>query len=66
MQSGRHVAGEPPRRFRYRNKATMATMGRSSAAAEPVLDIELRGVPAWLAYDRGPRLILREHQDRRG
>ena len=89
----RTLAGEPTSQpFRYRDKGTMATIGRSRAVAELPLGIKLRGFPAWLAwlglhlvmlagfrnrisvfvnwawnwltYDRGPRLILREHQDR--
>lgn len=58
MQSGRHVArqivrqmaGEPLRPFRYRDKGTMATIGRSRAVAELPLGIKLRGFPAWLAW----------------
>lgn len=60
MQSGRHVArqicciaaGQPAPRapFRYRNKGTMATIGRSRAVAELPLGIKLRGFPAWLAW----------------
>jgi NADH:ubiquinone reductase (H+-translocating) len=56
---GRHVAarsaaGEGRRRrtrpFRYRDKGTMATIGRSRAVAELPLGITLRGFPAWLAW----------------
>jgi NADH dehydrogenase len=70
MQSGRHVARQiaadptasdptaaSPRTtpFRYRDKGTMATIGRSRAVAElPVpftrLGIKLRGFPAWLSW----------------
>ena len=84
------MAGEPLRPFHYRDKGTMATIGRSRAVAELPLGIKLRGFPAWLAwlglhlvtlagfrnrisvlvnwawnwltYDRGPRLILRQHE----
>jgi NADH dehydrogenase len=60
MQSGRHVARQiaarasgraadtPP--FRYRDKGTMATIGRSRAVAELPLGIKLRGFPAWLSW----------------
>ena len=60
IQSGRHVArqiccvaaGRPAPRapFRYRDKGTMATIGRSRAVAELPLGIKLRGFPAWLAW----------------
>ena len=60
IQSGRHVArqicciaaGRPAPRepFRYRDKGTMATIGRSRAVAELPFGIKLRGFPAWLAW----------------
>ena len=58
MQSGRHVArqilrrteGRPTEPFRYRDKGTMATIGRSRAVAELPLGIRLQGFPAWLAW----------------
>lgn len=58
MQSGRHAArqvvrrldGKPTEPFRYRDKGTMATIGRSRAVAELPLGIRLRGFPAWLAW----------------
>lgn len=59
MQSGRHVAaqirhrveGRPGTvRFRYRDKGTMATIGRSRAVAELPFGISLTGLPAWLAW----------------
>lgn len=58
MQSGRHAArqvlrrldGRPTEPFRYRDKGTMATIGRSRAVAELPLGIHLRGFPAWLAW----------------
>jgi NADH dehydrogenase len=60
IQSGRHVArqiccvasGRPAPRapFHYRDKGTMATIGRSRAVAELPFGIKLRGFPAWLAW----------------
>lgn len=58
MQAGRHVArqirreleGKPSTSFRYRNKGTMATIGRRAAVAELPLRIKLRGAPAWVAW----------------
>jgi NADH dehydrogenase len=58
MQSGRHVARQIARTvegvgtepFRYRDKGTMATIGRSRAVAELPFGIKLRGFPAWLAW----------------
>ena len=58
MQSGRHVArqiirrlgGRPTEPFRYRDKGTMATIGRRAAVAELPGHIRLRGGPAWLAW----------------
>ncbi len=58
MQSGRHVArqirrlleGRPTEPFRYRDKGTMATIGRRSAVAELPGGIRLWGAPAWLAW----------------
>lgn len=57
-QQGRHAAdqivarlrGEPSRPFRYRDKGTMATIGRRSAVAELPLGLKLRGTPGWLAW----------------
>jgi NADH dehydrogenase len=60
IQSGRYVGGQigdlaagrpvPSAPFRYRDKGTMATIGRSRAVAELPLGIKLRGFPAWLAW----------------
>ena len=58
MQAGRHVARQisnrihdrPTDPFRYRDKGTMATIGRSRAVAELPLGLRLRGFPAWLAW----------------
>jgi NADH:ubiquinone reductase (H+-translocating) len=54
MQSGRHAAREiaNPRHkpFRYRDKGTMATIGRRAAVAELPLRVRLSGTPAWMAW----------------
>jgi len=54
MQSGRHAAREIARGrrkpFRYRDKGTMATIGRRAAVAELPLHIRLSGSPAWLSW----------------
>jgi NADH:ubiquinone reductase (H+-translocating) len=54
MQAGRFVAqaiatGEP-RVFRYRNKGTMATIGRNAAVTELPLGLRFRGFPAWVLW----------------
>src|SRR5436853_6450444 len=57
MQQGRHAArnvlaiikGRKPQRFRYRDKGTMATIGRNKAVAD-LKFIHLSGLPAWLAW----------------
>jgi NADH:ubiquinone reductase (H+-translocating) len=58
MQSGRHVARQiartlerkPTQPFRYRDKGTMATVGRRAAVAELPMRIRLKGAPAWVAW----------------
>ena len=58
IQEGRHagvqirrlLAGEPTEPFRYRDKGTMATIGRRAAVAELPFGIRLRGTPAWLVW----------------
>lgn len=58
MQTGSHAAeqvlrrlnGEPTRHFRYRDKGTMATIGRRAAVADLPIGITLRGTIAWLAW----------------
>jgi NADH dehydrogenase len=57
IQMGRHAArsivratrGEPPEAFRYVDRGTMATLGRSSAIAS-IRGLRLSGFPAWLAW----------------
>ena len=58
MQQGRHVArqiarlerGRATRSFRYRDKGTMATIGRGAAVAELPLGIHLSGFVAWVLW----------------
>jgi NADH:ubiquinone reductase (H+-translocating) len=55
MQEGRYVArairagGEPAAQFRYRDKGTMATIGRRAAVAE-VGPLRLRGFLGWITW----------------
>jgi NADH dehydrogenase len=57
-QSGRYVGkviarslrGRTTRSFRYRNKGTMATIGRNSAVADLPLRVRLTGFVAWVAW----------------
>jgi NADH:ubiquinone reductase (H+-translocating) len=55
MQEGRYVArairagGEPAAPFRYRDKGTMATIGRRAAVAE-VGPLRLRGFLGWITW----------------
>ena len=60
MQSGQHVArlierevvgdGDPAAPFSYRDKGSMATIGRRSAVTELGHGLRLTGTPAWLAW----------------
>ena len=54
IQSGRYAARTIARGrrkpFRYRDKGTMATIGRRAAVAELPLRIRLSGTPAWMAW----------------
>jgi NADH:ubiquinone reductase (H+-translocating) len=45
----RHALGIPPQRFRYRDKGTLATIGRNAAVAE-FGPIRLRGFIAWVMW----------------
>ena len=57
MQQGRYVArmierdrrGEPREPFRYHDKGSLATIGRSRAVAQ-IGRLRLSGLPAWLAW----------------
>jgi NADH:ubiquinone reductase (H+-translocating) len=57
-QQGRHAAeqilarlhGEPTQPFRYRDKGTMATIGRRAAVAELPFGLRLRGTIGWVAW----------------
>ncbi len=58
IQAGRHagreivrrLAGEPSRPFRYRDRGSMATIGRAEAVAELPFGIRLWGWLGWLAW----------------
>ena len=58
IQQGRHVAaeiqrsldGEPPVAFRYRDRGTMATIGRHAAVAELPLGLHCTGFVAWVLW----------------
>jgi NADH dehydrogenase len=45
----RRFAGEPTRPFRYRDRGSMATVGRAAAVAA-IGRVHLSGMPAWLAW----------------
>jgi NADH:ubiquinone reductase (H+-translocating) len=58
IQGGRHVArtirrtlaGRARRPFHYRDKGTMATIGRRSAVADLPLGVHLAGTMGWLSW----------------
>jgi NADH dehydrogenase len=58
MQQGRHAVRQihrlrherPTRPFRYRDKGTMATIGRGAAVAELPLGVHFSGFVAWLLW----------------
>jgi NADH dehydrogenase len=58
IQGGRHaavqirrlIAGQPTEPLRYKDKGTMATIGRSDAVVQLPLGIKLKGLVAWLAW----------------
>ncbi|MET1062904.1 MAG: NAD(P)/FAD-dependent oxidoreductase [Aeromicrobium sp.] len=59
LQGGKHVAKvikaelegkSVPKRFKYKDKGTMATIGRSSAVAEIKFLPRLTGFPAWIIW----------------
>jgi NADH dehydrogenase len=45
----RHLSGRPTRPFRYRDRGTMATIGRAKAVAV-IGGVKLSGLVAWLAW----------------
>jgi NADH:ubiquinone reductase (H+-translocating) len=45
----RRLAGEPTEAFRYRDRGTMATIGRAAAVAQ-IGRVQLSGLLAWLAW----------------
>lgn len=58
IQQGRHTAGqvvavlrgEPTKGFRYRDKGSMATIGRSDAVVELPFGLRYHGFPAWVSW----------------
>ncbi len=58
IQAGAHAAkqilrlieGKETEAFHYRDKGTMATIGRHAAVAQLNWGIDLRGAPAWIAW----------------
>jgi NADH:ubiquinone reductase (H+-translocating) len=58
IQGGRHagnqvrriLAGAPTEEFHYKDKGTMATIGRSDAIVELPSGVKLKGFPAWVAW----------------
>lgn len=49
LVASRQRGTKPPRRFRYKDKGSMATIGRNSAVAQTRL-LKLSGYPAWLMW----------------
>src|SRR6202522_1188645 len=58
LQQGKHAAGqiarlvrgEPTQPFRYRDRGTMATIGRRSAVVQLPIGVRFTGTLAWLAW----------------
>jgi NADH dehydrogenase len=50
VQVRRLLAGAPTEPFRYHDKGSMATIGRSDAVVEFPFGLRLRGLVAWLAW----------------
>jgi NADH dehydrogenase len=46
---GRRLAGQPTRRFHYRNKGNLAVLGRGAAVAD-LPRLQMSGFPAWLFW----------------
>jgi NADH dehydrogenase len=72
MQQGRHAArnikrqlqGKPTLPFKYFDRGTMATIGRSAAIADIRGKIQLKGLPAWLAWLFIHLMFIVEFQNR--
>ena len=45
----RQLEGRPPKRFRYKDRGTMVTIGRQAAVAQ-IYGLEFRGFVAWLIW----------------
>jgi NADH dehydrogenase len=50
VQIRRILAGAPTEPFEYRDKGTMATIGRSDAVVQLPFGLRMKGWPAWLAW----------------
>jgi NADH dehydrogenase len=50
VQIRRILAGAPTEPFHYRDKGTMATIGRSDAVVQLPFGLRMKGWPAWLAW----------------
>jgi NADH dehydrogenase len=50
MQIRRLLVGSPTDPFTYRDKGTMATIGRSDAVVQLPFGLRMKGWPAWLAW----------------
>jgi NADH:ubiquinone reductase (H+-translocating) len=72
IQGGRHaaaqilrlLAGEPTEPLVYRNKGTMATIGRNAAVAQLPLGVKLTGRVAWLGWLGLHVAMLMGHRNR--
>jgi NADH dehydrogenase len=72
IQTGTHagrqirhlLAGEPTQRFCYRDKGTMATIGRNAAVVALPLGVRLTGALAWLAWLGLHIVMLLGHRNR--
>lgn len=50
VQIRRILVGAPTEPFEYRDKGTMATIGRSDAVVQLPFGLRMKGFPAWLAW----------------
>jgi NADH dehydrogenase len=59
----RQLRGEPPHAFRYRDRGTMATIGRRMAVAH-VYGLTFSGLVAWVLWLSAPHPAHRPAQPR--